>query len=154
MDQNADRDIEMKNLDIEEMNLAAPCGIYCGACRHYLARSKGMLEERGLRVGCEGCRVRDKQCVFIKKLCPLIRKKEMDFCFECEDFPCEDRKKLDQLYSRFDVDLLDNLLRMKKVGVKEWLKEQEDKWRCPVCEGNICVHDKECYDCGYEISQT
>ena len=34
--------------------------------------------------------------------------------------------------SRFNVDLVDNLLRIKKIGVKEWLEERENKWRCPV----------------------
>jgi len=53
--------------------------------------------------------------------------------------------------SRFNVDLVDNLLRIKKIGVKEWLEERENKWRCPVRGGNICVHDRECYDCGYKI---
>ena len=46
---------------------------------------------------------------------------------------------------------IDNLLRIKKVGAKQWLKEQEAKWKCPKCGGNICIIDKECYDCRYKI---
>jgi hypothetical protein len=37
--------------------------------------------------------------------------------------------------------------------VKQWLKEQEDKWKCPECGGNICVEDDECYDCGFKIKR-
>ena len=62
-----------------EMNLAAPCGMYCGTCRQYLARVKNKLEEKKLKAGCIGCRVRDKNCSFVKKDCKLLKKKEIDF---------------------------------------------------------------------------
>lgn len=139
----------------KEINLAAPCGMYCGTCRHYLARSKGLLKERGLKHGCEGCRIKDKNCAWIKKDCVSLRKKEIDFCFECKEFPCMNLKKLDQRYScNYKVSLVGNLLRIKKIGAKQWLKEQANKWRCPECGGNLCVHDGECYECGYKIKQT
>lgn len=142
----------MNNQKIKEMNLAAPCGMYCGTCRGYLLLTKGLLEKRGYKSGCKGCRIRDKNCVFIKKYCALIRKKEIDFCFECEKFPCSKRNRLDQMYiNRYNINFVENLLRIKEIGVKQWLKEQENKWKCPECGGNICVHDRECYDCGYEI---
>ena len=141
----------MNRQKLHEINLAAPCGFYCGICRHYLARTKGLLKEKNLKHGCVGCRIQDKNCAWIKKNCALIRKKQIDFCFECKDFPCADLKKLDQRHSHDDkVSLIDNLLRIKKIGAKQWLKEQEDKWRCPKCGGNICIIDRECYDCGYK----
>jgi hypothetical protein len=50
------------------------------------------------------------------------------------------------------VSPVDNLLRIKKIGAEQWLKEQEDEWRCPKCGGNICIiDDRECYDCEYKI---
>jgi len=89
---------------------------------------------------------------FIKKDCALIRKQEIEFCFECNNFPCENLIKLDQRHYRDDnLSMIDNLQRIKKIGVKQWLKEQERKWTCQKCGGNICVMDKECYDCGYKI---
>jgi len=145
----------MNNQKIKEINLAAPCGMYCGACRHYLAKSKGLLKERNLKHGCEGCRIRNKNCAWIKKDCALLRKKEIDFCFECKDFSCINLKKLNQRYSHdYSESLVNNLLRIKEIGVKQWFNEQEDKWRCPKCGGNVCVHDKECYDCGYKTNQS
>ena len=82
----------------------------------------------------------------------ILRKKQIEFCFECKDFPCANLKKLDQRHLRNDkVSLVDNLLRIKKIGAEQWLKEQKDKWSCTKCGGNICIIDKECYDCGYEI---
>jgi len=34
---------KMSHQKILEINLAGPCGFYCGTCRHYLARAKGLL---------------------------------------------------------------------------------------------------------------
>ncbi len=143
--------IKMKRLETEEINLAAPCGFYCGTCRFYLARSKGQLEERGLKQksGCMGCRIKDINCAHIKKDCELLRKKERDFCYECNDFPCENLEKLNERHIRTDnINMIDNLLRIKEIGAKQWLIEQEKKWTCKECGGNICVIGKECYDCG------
>ena len=142
----------MNGQEISELNLAGPCGFYCGTCRHYLARAKGLLKEKNLKHGCRGCRLQDKNCAFIKKGCALIRKKEIEFCFECKDFPCANLKKLDQRHLRDDnIHMIDNLHRIKKIGAKQWLKEQEDKWSCQKCGGNICVMDRECYDCWSKI---
>ena len=136
----------------DEINLAGPCGFYCGICRHYLARTKGLLWEKNLKHGCRGCRIQDKNCAWVKKDCVLIRKNQIAFCFECEDFPCDDLIKFDQRHQRDDnLSPIENLLRIKEIGVERWLEEQEDEWRCPRCGGNICVIDRECYDCGYKI---
>ena len=136
-----------------EKNLAAPCGIYCGACRQYLLWKKDLLEERGYKVGCKGCRIRDKNCAFIRRDCSLLKKKEIEFCFECEVFPCEKLKKIDKHYQeKYFVNMINNLKRIKEIGAKKWLKEQEELYTCPICKGEICVHDAECYDCGNKIN--
>ena len=88
----------MNNKKIKVMNLAAPCGIYCGTCRQYLVLQKNLLQERGFKRGCEGCRIRNKNCTFIKKDCAKIRKMESNFCFECEEFPCANLIDLNDIY--------------------------------------------------------
>lgn len=79
-------------------DLAAPCGLYCGSCRQYLAKREGLLKKTGLKQGCDGCRIRDKTCTFIKRDCISLRKKELDFCFECKDYPCDNLNALDSIY--------------------------------------------------------
>ncbi|MHA1491695.1 MAG: DUF3795 domain-containing protein [Promethearchaeota archaeon] len=134
-------------------NLAAPCGIYCGMCRAFLVKKKNQLEKRGFKQGCDGCRIRHKKCAFIRRDCPALWKKEIDFCYECERFPCQNLKKIDKTYrERYSVNLIENLKRIKEIGAEEWLKEQEKLYTCPECGGEICVHDAECYDCGYKIN--
>jgi len=136
-----------------DRTLAAPCGIYCGACRQYLVAKKDLLEERGFKTGCKGCRIINKNCAFIRRDCPKLRKKEIEFCYECEKFPCQNLKKIDKTYSeRYSLSLIDNLYRIEEVGVEKWLQEQEKLYTCPECEGEICVHDSECYDCGNKIN--
>jgi len=139
----------MNDPKFHEINLAGPCGFYCGACRHYLARAKGLLKKKHLKHGCKGCRIQDKNCAWVKRDCALLRKKQVEFCFECSDFPCANLKKLNQRHIRDDnISLIDNLLRIKEIGVYKWIEEQEKKWKCPQCGGNICAMDKECCDCG------
>ena len=136
-----------------ENNLAAPCGIYCGACRQYLLWKKDLLEERGYKIGCKGCRIRNKRCAFIRRDCSLLRKKKIEFCYECNEFPCQNLKKIDSLYrEKYNVNMINNLKRIEKIGTENWLKEQEELYSCPQCEGEICVHDAECYDCGNKIN--
>jgi hypothetical protein len=137
---------------LREMNLAAPCGMYCGTCRAYLLLTKNLLEKRGYKQGCPGCRIRNKNCVFIKSYCSLIKNQQIDFCFECDKFPCTNRGGIDRKSkNKYNIDLVGNLQRLKEVGLKEWLKEQENKWKCSRCGGTICVHDQMCVDCGSKI---
>jgi len=136
-----------------EKNLAAPCGIYCGACRSYLLLKKDILEERGYKQGCKGCRIRHKNCAFIRRDCPALKKNEIEFCYECDKFPCQNLQKIDALYvERYSVNMIGNLKRIQEIGAKGWLKEQEKLYTCPQCEGEICIHDAECYDCGNKIN--
>ena len=136
-----------------ENNLAAPCGVYCGACRSYLLFKKDLFKERGYKSGCRGCRIRNKNCSFIKKDCIYIRKNEIEFCYECENFPCLKLKTLDEKYvKRYNVSPIRNLKRLQEVGFEKWLKEKELLYKCSECGGEICVHDAECFDCGNKIN--
>ncbi|MBD3253474.1 MAG: DUF3795 domain-containing protein [Candidatus Lokiarchaeota archaeon] len=134
-------------------NLISQCGLYCGACRQYLLLKKDLLEARGYKRGCEGCLIRDKNCTFFKKQCAKLRKREVIYCFECKDFPCDSFNRLEENYtSRYGVSLIGNLKTIRKIGVNEWVTEQKELYRCPKCDGEVCVHDEECYDCNFKIN--
>ena len=130
-------------------NLAAPCGIYCGACRQYLLKEKNQFEKRGYKTGCMGCRIRNKKCSMIRRNCPELLENKIEFCHECDGFPCSNLEKLDNKYrKKYYVSLIDNLRRIREIGAEKWLKEQEELYTCSSCGGQICIHDEECYDCG------
>jgi hypothetical protein len=136
-----------------ENNLAAPCGIFCGACRQYLLLKKDLLEKRGYKIGCKGCRIRNKNCAFIRRDCQVLRKKEIEFCFECDKFPCQNLKNLDKNYQEnYYLSPIVNLKRIKIIGTDKWLQEQEKLYTCLKCDGEICVHDSECFDCGNKLN--
>ncbi len=133
-------------------NLASPygpCGVYCGACPSF---QKG---------ACFGCRSEDRTQKRISKWQCKIRqccfnKNKFDFCYQCKDFPCKlltriQKSHLGDRRYEYRVEIIDNLLRIKKIGKEKWLKEQEGKWCCPKCGGTIVFYLYECLKCGHKL---
>jgi hypothetical protein len=131
--------------------LIAPCGMDCNVCSGYLAL-KHDVKEKGLKIPyCKGCRPRDKKCAFLKKRCELLLNKKVEFCYECEEFPCENLKHIDKRYrTLFRMSLIDNLRFIKEYGLAKFLERQKKKWRCTDCGEVICCHNGICFSCGLE----
>jgi len=132
-----------------DKELIAPCGMNCGVCSGYLA-SKYDVRSKGIRMPyCIGCRPRDKKCAFLKKRCNLLLGGTVQYCYECEDFPCERLQHLDRRYrSNFRMSMLENLEHIKKSGIEEFLLREEEKWKCPECGAVVCCHNGICFNCG------
>jgi len=131
--------------------LIAPCGMNCAVCSGYLAL-KHDVKNRGIRMPyCKGCRPRDKKCAFLKKKCELLLNSQVEFCYECKNFPCGRLKRIDKRYQTFShMSLIENLKSIKESGMASFLKTQEKKWRCPECGGVVCCHNGICFDCGLD----
>ncbi len=128
-------------------DLVAPCGMNCGVCMRYLATTTG-IAQKNRRPQCTGCKPRNKNYAFIKKSCEWLRKKKVNFCFECPTFPCAKLERLDKRYAaRYDTSLIGNLLQIKQVGLERFLEKETEKWKCPECGGTVSIHDKKCYNC-------
>jgi hypothetical protein len=136
-----------KDAHMEEQ-LVAPCGMNCNVCAAYLA-SKHDVKAQGIRMMyCIGCRPRDKPCAFLKKGCGLLRGGEIEYCFECEDFPCKRLSAIDERYrTNFRMSEIDNLEYIRKNGIEEFLKAEEYKWRCQGCGGVTSCHNGICFEC-------
>jgi len=132
-------------------NLIAPCGMDCAVCSGYLAL-KHDVKEKGVRMAyCKGCRPRGKKCAFLKKRCELLLNKKVEFCYECEEFPCKNLKHIDNRYQTFfHMSLIDNLQFIKQHGLVQFLESQRKKWQCPNCGEVICCHNGICFSCGIE----
>ena len=132
-----------------DKELIAPCGMNCGICSGYLA-SKYDVRSKGIRMPyCIGCRPRDKKCAFLKKGCNLLLEGMVQYCYECEDFPCERLQHLDKSYrSNFRMSMIENLEYMKKSSIEEFLLREEEKWKCPECGAVVCCHNGICFNCG------
>jgi len=137
-----------KNLSSD---LIAPCGMNCALCASYLALVND-LKSKGVRMPyCTGCRVRNKKCAFLKKSCSRLLNGEVDFCFECPDFPCERLKTIDNRYkSRYKMSMIDNSKFIKEHGMQKFLEEQEKLWKCPNCGEMISCHNGLCFNCELE----
>jgi len=122
--------------------LISPCGMNCAICTAFLG---------GQKTQCLGCRIRKKNCAFLKKTCEKLQKEKIKFCFECKKFPCIQLKKLDDKYKkRYGMSMIENLKEIKENGIKKFLKKQGKKYKCPECGNTICVHDGKCYKCGFK----
>jgi hypothetical protein len=131
--------------------LIAPCGVDCSVCSGYLA-FRHDVRAKGMRMAyCKGCRPRDKKCAFLKKICELLLNNKIEFCYECEDFPCEQLKHIDERYKTlYRMSLVDNLNFIKEHGLQKFLENQKKKWECPDCGDVICCHNGICFNCGLE----
>ena len=142
-------------LNIMKIELIAPCGMNCGICSSYLALTND-LKQTTIRIPyCSGCRIRNKQCSFIKKRCDKLLKNKIKYCFECEDFPCKRLQDLNKRYrTYFRMSMIENLENIKKVGIEKFLRQQKKKWMCQKCGKTICCHNGICFNCDYKALQT
>lgn len=122
----------------------------CGICRAYLAYTHGAQRQSGKVTHCIGCLSRGKNC-YIKRACKQLTKQQIKSCSECARMPCEKLAHLDKRYrERYTMSMVENLRELKANGVSEFLKNQQEKYRCPSCGEVVCVHDGKCYLCGYK----
>jgi hypothetical protein len=119
-----------------QKELIAPCGFNCGVCRAHLRKSKS----------CPGCLTRDTKCRI--KSCDIVKANESRFCFKCEQFPCKRLKQLDKRYrTRYEISMVENLVYIKDKGITAFLEREEEKWRCPECDGVISCQEGFCLHC-------
>ena len=126
-------------------DLIAPCGMNCGICIGFFGYTMSGKKRKSI---CTGCTPSGKSCAHLKKYCKRLLKKEVDYCYECSEFPCKQLQKLDDKYrKRFNMSMIENLEYIRDNSMKDFLKQQEKKYRCPECGGFICVHTTFCYSC-------
>ena len=89
-----------------------------------------------------------------------LRDKGLEFCYQCGEYEsgaCEKFEKLAKPYLEEDgVDLRANLGRIRRGEVEEWLRESEEKYKCPACGKPLSVGAirKKCYHCGTDLSKS
>ncbi|MGE5628736.1 MAG: DUF3795 domain-containing protein [Solirubrobacterales bacterium] len=122
-------------MDFKEMT--SPCGLDCFNCP---AQEKNITEEVRQKlveatgkepneVACKGCRTLKGRNLPTIKSCPTYEcasEHHLDFCYECEDFPCEKynpcRSRADKLPHNLKVY---NLCKIQKLGLEKWAQESK-----------------------------
>lgn len=123
--------------------LIAPCGMNCCICMAYL-REKNK---------CPGCRGSDRNKPITTAKCKIKTCSKLDskFCYDCNDFPCDRLNHLDKRYrTKYRMSMIENLKFIQTNGIKQFLKQEEERWKCPDCGGVICCHNGICFGCGLE----
>jgi len=130
------------------LSLVSPCGICCVLCVAYQGFT---MTGKKRKHTCTGCRVYDKTCAFLKRDCELLKEESVEYCYQCDEFPCDNLRALDDRYTeKYETRLIDNLLKIKYDGVESFINEQLDKYTCPECGETLCMHTNKCYKCGYQ----
>ena len=118
--------------------MTAPCGLDCFNCPMYLA---GQDEELRRKISqrtnlpmeqamCQGCRNQGGIMDFWGWTEPCqayqcISKKGYDFCYECEDFPCDHlHPYADRANEVPHNTKVFNLCLIKKMGLEKWAEEK------------------------------
>lgn len=120
----------------------APCGLICDLCYGF-QRKKDK---------CDGCNSNgniNKYCLkcAIKNCSEKIDKS--DLCFKCNKYPCKRIKDLEKRYkNKYGESLICNFEQIKEKGIRLFIKEQNEKWKCPDCGMMLCVHKENCANCG------
>ena len=150
--------------------LVAPCGLYCGACPMYIASqekdekkieamakqfSSGKSKIAVADMQCDGCIGGGRVASFCRK-CSMREcaenKQKVTRCSDCKEFPCSLVTNFNNDGMLHHAEVLENCRRLRKVGIKEWTKREEERWSCAECWANIAWYDKACPKCGAKRS--
>jgi hypothetical protein len=156
-------------------HLVAACGTYCGACPAFIAKhcedeqvkiklqkrssSEPEKPQKGIPSSnwmdgllCDGClsggmlTAHCQPCA-IRKCAE--NKQNNSRCSDCEELPCYRMTNLIHMGSYLHrAEYLPNLEKIRKMGVQEWVKYEEERWRCPRCGMPMSWYDTECIRCG------
>jgi hypothetical protein len=132
------------------------CGIYCGACLCNIVLESGNIEETAKKLNrtveqltCTNCKTALHQdCCFVT----CCTAKGFSNCSECPELPCEEITKFANDGYKHHATTLPNLLRIREIGLEEWLKEQKKQYSCPHCKARTGWSYKICDKCGKDLS--
>lgn len=132
--------MKMNEYDIDT-TMFAPCGMNCKVCYKHCYHKKpcaGCLNsDKGKPEHCRKCKIKD-----------CVKTKEITYCYECFEYPCQLIKNLEKSYNkRYQTSLMDNSQLVKELGLKAFMEKQKEMYTCPKCQGIISIHDRECSEC-------
>ena len=120
--------------------MTTPCGLPCFHCPAYLATKSDKIRKlvaQTLNVpeekaACNGCRPSKGMISMLKpgeqcKIYQCITEKNIDFCFECEDFPCKRFQPYADKASFPHNTKMYQLCMIKKLGLEKWANEEAAK---------------------------
>jgi hypothetical protein len=139
---------------VDKRALSAPCGLDCFNCELYVDNLTDKFanlihEKTGVPlqdIACKGCRQQDGKHFHLgEKGCATlncIKEKEVDFCCNCDEFPCAKLAPTADQAARYPHNMkMYNLCRIKQFGLEKWIEEAGDirkkyfSWKFTVGKG-------------------
>ena len=125
--------------------MVAPCGVVCDLCSAFQRK----------RNKCVGCNNDDNNRYHYSKCskCKIKNCLEKNgngklLCNICNKFPCRLIIKLDVRYRvKYGESPIENLHEITRIGIKDFMKEFNKKWKCKKCSNLLCVHRGYCLFC-------
>jgi hypothetical protein len=142
--------------------LTGVCGLFCPSCIVFIAQretpeiQKGIADKFNISVEmlkCDGCRG-ENRFIYCEQKCemaPCATDKGLDFCVECEEYPCEIIKTF-QAEMPHRLELWASQDRIKEVGHDKWFDEMMEHYSCEECGTVNSAYHPICRDCGTEPS--
>jgi hypothetical protein len=95
---------------------------------------------------CFGCRQveKNKPATRIKCRIRVCKNRKGNFCFECDEFPCERLKHIDKRYhTKYEMSMIENLEFIRDHSIKKFLQREQKRWT----KGDkiYCVHKHKYY---------
>ena len=125
------------------------CGLNCAKCDIYEAShgNEELRDEivkwfererneelRSDQVSCEGCR--DLLSTHWSSECRIMlcaKDRGILYCFQCRDFPCLILDEFSSDGVSHHKRTVENLKRIKEIGIEAWIEEQKRKGQCVFC---------------------
>ena len=138
----------MKPDELGEWDISV-CGLNCARCDVRLAGlgdeklrdeiQGGFREELDMiveaeKIRCGGCRGPPE--IHWSPDCEMTScadEKRHRYCFECTEFPCEKLERFSRDGVAHHERTVDNLKRMRELGLERWIEEQRDRGRSVFC---------------------
>lgn len=129
------------------------CGLYCAACPQYMGTKNNQIDVTDENA-CKGCKSDTvAKGWYIKcNLKACAKTKNVEFCYECSEYPCENLKtfKQDPDYP-YHSEVFDYMNTIKTSGKEAWLQDMESRWKCTQCGSSFNWWTTKCEQCGNAV---
>ncbi len=159
--------------EIENKDLMAPCGLYCGTCGVYIATRDNNEKFRTLMAKLFGTKPEETKCLgcmqddppetlfCICNNCEIrecIKKKSYYSCHQCEDWPCEFIDRKDNAVGKRVIKkaIPDWRKKVKKYGDQKgsevWAKSECERYHCASYGNPLFRGAQQCRHCKKNIA--
>ena len=160
--------------EIQNKELMAPCGLYCGACGIYIATRDKNEKLKAVMGGVYGTKPEETECCGCmqpdppKKLygycqeCKIrscVKSKDYYSCHQCDEWPCGVIENFGYATGVRVIKKAIPLWRVKvarhgdKEGSVEWARAECERYHCPSCDEPLFRGSQKCRVCKHDVAE-